>query len=361
MDVRIQIGLATREDVAAILAISNWAAEHTPANFATEPEALESWTTLYDDTAVRYPWLVARDESGVVGYAKASPHKSRGAYAWTVELAVYIRADQHRRGIGKALYRRLIPMLRRQGFVTALAGITDGNAASVALHMAFGFVPCATFHRVGWKFGGWHDVRYFELDLRPGDHMPVQTKPVAEVWPSELRTERLWLRRWRDSDLAPFAALNADPAVMEHFPAPLSATESDALAGRIRSFLDGRGFGNWAVEIPGVTAFAGFVGLSVPRFQAPFTPCVEVGWRLAPAHWGQGYATEGARAAMEFGFTELGLDEIVSFTAPGNLASRRVMEKVGMQYAEELVFEHPSVPVGHRLRPHVLYRRRSQA
>jgi RimJ/RimL family protein N-acetyltransferase len=171
-----------------------------------------------------------------------------------------------------------------------------------------------------------------------------------------LKTERLLLRPWRDDDLAPFAAMNADPEVMRHFPATLDRAESDALAGRIREGFAARGFGNWAVEVPGVTSFAGFVGLSVPRFDAPFMPCVEIGWRLARACWGKGYATEAARAALAFGFGDLKLPEIVSFTAVANLPSRRVMERLDMRHDPTGDFDHPSLPEGHRLRRHVLYR-----
>jgi RimJ/RimL family protein N-acetyltransferase len=170
----------------------------------------------------------------------------------------------------------------------------------------------------------------------------------------ELRTERLLLRAWRDEDLEPFAALNADPEVMRHFPAVLGRTDSDAQAARIRAHLVTHGFGLWAVEVPGQAAFIGFVGLAVPRFETHFTPCVEIGWRLAREHQGRGYATEGARAALGFGFTHLGLAEIVSFTVPANLASRRVMEKLGMQHTED--FDHPLMPGGHPLQRHVLYR-----
>jgi RimJ/RimL family protein N-acetyltransferase len=172
----------------------------------------------------------------------------------------------------------------------------------------------------------------------------------------ELRTERLLLRGWCEADLAPFAALNADPQVMAFFPATLSRAESDAMAGRIRAHFAEHGFGLWAVEIPGACPFAGFVGLSVASFPAPFTPCVEVGWRLTHHHWRRGYATEAARAALAFGFERAGLDEVVSFTAEGNAASRRVMERLGMRRDPSGDFDHPSVPEGHRLRRHVLYR-----
>ena len=173
---------------------------------------------------------------------------------------------------------------------------------------------------------------------------------------SELRTPRLLLRRWRPEDRIPFAALNADPKVMEHFPGLYSAEETDRMIARIEQHFEERGFGLWAVEIIDVAPFAGFVGLSVPRIEAHFTPCVEVGWRLAAEYWGHGYATEGARAALAYGFDILGLQEIVSFTVPENIRSRRVMEKIGMRHDEAGDFEHPLLPEGHRLRRHVLYR-----
>jgi len=171
-----------------------------------------------------------------------------------------------------------------------------------------------------------------------------------------LRTDRLLLRRWRDSDREPFAAINADPRVMEFFPATLTRAQSDELAERIERELEERSFGLWAVEVPEVVEFAGFVGLEVPSFESHFTPCVEVGWRLAAEHWGRGYASEAARAAVRFGFERLGLKEIVSFTARTNLRSRRVMERIGMTHRSADDFDHPGLPPGHPLRPHVLYR-----
>lgn len=143
---------------------------------------------------------------------------------------------------------------------------------------------------------------------------------------------------------------------MEHFPAPLSSEESDTLVARIEAHFDQRGFGLWAVEVPDVAPFVGFVGLSVPRLEAHFTRCVEIGWRLAAKHWGKGYATEGARAVLAFGFETLLLGEIVSFTTTGNLPSRRVMEKIGMTRDPADDFDHPALPPGHALRRHVLYR-----
>jgi RimJ/RimL family protein N-acetyltransferase len=179
--------------------------------------------------------------------------------------------------------------------------------------------------------------------------------------PAELRTERLLLRAWREADREPFAALNLNPRVAEYLPSTLSRAQSDSLVSRIEAGFERHGFGLWAAEIPGVAPFAGFLGLAIPRFEAHFTPCVEIGWRLAEQHWGHGYATEGARAAAAFAFDELQLEEIVSFTASENARSRRVMEKLGMSHAPGDDFDHPGLPDGHRLRRHVLYRLRREA
>jgi RimJ/RimL family protein N-acetyltransferase len=175
---------------------------------------------------------------------------------------------------------------------------------------------------------------------------------------SELRTERLLLRQWRDGDLEPFAAMNADPEVMRHFPALLDREESDEAAGRIRAKIAEDGWGLWATEVVGVAPFVGFVGLWVPSLELHFTPCVEIGWRLAREHWGRGYATEAASASLAYGFEELGLEEIVAWTSVGNERSRRVMERLGMTRDPADDFDHPLIPVGHHARPHVLYRLR---
>lgn len=169
-----------------------------------------------------------------------------------------------------------------------------------------------------------------------------------------LRTERLVLRPWRDTDLAPFAALNADPQVMEHFPSTLTPIQSDALVEQFRARMEEQGWGLWAVEVPGVVDLAGFVGLN-PGDGALGRPCIEVGWRLAKAWWGRGYAPEGAVAAVRFAFDELALEEVVSFTVPENLRSRRVMEKIGLTFAGR--FEHARLALErHPMRFHVLYR-----
>ena len=163
------------------------------------------------------------------------------------------------------------------------------------------------------------------------------------------------LRGWRESDLEPFAALNADPVVMEHFPSTITRARSDSIVlERVLPMFAEHGFGWWAVDVPGVAPFVGFVGLQEPSFDAWFTPCVEVGWRLSREHWGHGYATEAARAALTHGFDVVGLDEIVSFTVPANVRSRAVMERLGMRYDGE--FEHPRLAEGSPLRTHVLYR-----
>jgi RimJ/RimL family protein N-acetyltransferase len=171
----------------------------------------------------------------------------------------------------------------------------------------------------------------------------------------ELKTPRLILRQWRDSDLAPFAELNADPEVMRYFPAVLTRAESDASAERLRAELDEQGWGLWALEVPGVARFIGFVGLDRVRFEAHFTPAIEVGWRLERRSWGRGYATEAARAALRFAFEELRCPEVVSFTALANAPSRRVMERLGMTHDPADDFDHPAVPDGPLLR-HALYR-----
>lgn len=171
-----------------------------------------------------------------------------------------------------------------------------------------------------------------------------------------IQTERLRLRPWRESDREPFARLNADPHVMRYFPAPLSPPESDTMADLIEAQMAARGFTLYAAELRETGAFIGFIGLSVPSFEAHFTPCVEIGWRLAADWWNRGLATEGARAVLRHGFDALRLDEVVAMTAAVNLPSRRVMEKLGMTYDAADDFDHPRISPGHPLRPHVLYR-----
>ncbi len=165
-------------------------------------------------------------------------------------------------------------------------------------------------------------------------------------------TERLVLRQWRDSDVDPFARLCADPEVMEFFPSTETYDQTRERVGSNIEFIDDHGWGKWAVEVPGVANFIGFIGLAIPRFR---TDWVEVGWRLDKPYWGFGYASEGASAALAYGFDELGLDEIVSFTAVPNVRSQRVMQRIGMHHDPSDDFDHPNLPDGHWLRRHVLY------
>jgi RimJ/RimL family protein N-acetyltransferase len=171
-----------------------------------------------------------------------------------------------------------------------------------------------------------------------------------------LSGDRVRLRRWRDEDRQAFAFMNSDARVMAFFRSPLSRVESDAMVDRIQKHFCEHGFGLWAIEIPGGAPFIGFAGLSWARFSAPFTPCVEVGWRLAFEHWGHGYATEAARLALGHGFGTLTLSEIVSFTSATNQRSRAVMERLGMRRDPAEDFDYPSFPEGHPLQRHVLYR-----
>jgi phosphinothricin acetyltransferase len=175
------IALAGREDVERVLAISNAAAASGIANLAIEPEPLEQWVAAFEWDREKYPWLVWREDGRVTAFAKAGPHRTRDAYAWTAEVSVYVEPSAHRRGIARQLYARLIPLLTAQGYFTLIAGISQPNEPSVALHEAFGFKPCATFTRAGFKRGGWRDVGYWELHMNRG--VPGLIKTVAACWP----------------------------------------------------------------------------------------------------------------------------------------------------------------------------------
>jgi RimJ/RimL family protein N-acetyltransferase len=171
-----------------------------------------------------------------------------------------------------------------------------------------------------------------------------------------VRTERLTLRGWRPEDRAPFAAMNADPRVSEHLLGPISPDDSDEMVDRVMTCWSRRGYGLWAAERRDSGTFIGYVGLWPATFDAHFTPAVEVGWRLAPEHWGHGFATEGGRAALRYGFDDIDLDEIVSFTAAVNTRSVRVMDRLGMRRDTDGDFDHPVMPLDHPARSHVLYR-----
>jgi RimJ/RimL family protein N-acetyltransferase len=171
-----------------------------------------------------------------------------------------------------------------------------------------------------------------------------------------LESDRLLLRDWIEDDFEPFAALNADETVMAHFPAPLGRAQSDSFAKRIQQGLDHNGFGLYAVAVKATGGFIGFVGFSRVGFKAAFTPAVEIGWRLAYSAWGQGYATEAAKACLNHGFAKLGFQNLVSFTTRGNKRSIAVMERIGMTRNPDDDFECPMVPPGNGQRPHMLYR-----
>lgn len=171
-----------------------------------------------------------------------------------------------------------------------------------------------------------------------------------------ITTPRLLLRPWKPEDLASFAAMNADQRVMEYFPATLSLDESKQAIDKYILHFKQYGFGWWAATLLDTGEFIGFVGLAHVNFTAPFTPAVEIGWRLAFDYWGKGYATEGAKAVLQYGFQVLNLDEIVSFTVVQNIRSQRVMERIGMHHDSKDDFDHPKLPEGHWLRRHVLYR-----
>lgn len=174
--------------------------------------------------------------------------------------------------------------------------------------------------------------------------------------PITLHTPRLTLREWRDADVDAFAAMFDDPPVMEFLMPAKDRAAIDAIIGRVRAHFVQHGFGWWAAELKATGQFIGFIGLSHVPFEAHFTPAVEIGWRLASAHWGQGYATEGAKAALDAGFTRLGLPEIVSFTVPANRRSWHVIQRIGMTHDEADDFDHPRLTEGDPLRRHVLHR-----
>lgn len=175
--------------------------------------------------------------------------------------------------------------------------------------------------------------------------------------PTSLFTPRLHLRPWRAEDLAPFATLNADPEVMRHFPTTLDRAASDALAQRCNDLIAAQGWGFWAAALRANGAFIGFIGLHRPAAHLPCSPCIEVGWRLARPYWGSGLATEGARAAADFAFGTLAVDEVVAFTTLDNHRSEAVMQRLGMR-RDATPFAHPDLPDGHPLQMHVLYRLR---
>jgi len=173
-----------------------------------------------------------------------------------------------------------------------------------------------------------------------------------------LRTKRLILRPWKPDDLEPFSEMNADLKVMAYYASILTREESDALASKIQQDYATRAYGFWAIEIPGIAPFIGYVGLNYWNLEMSFAPCIDIGWRLASSHWGHGYATEGAQEALRYGFEELDLSEIVAMATIGNVRSRRTMERLGMIHNPDENFHHPKLPKDHLLSMRVLYRLR---
>jgi RimJ/RimL family protein N-acetyltransferase len=254
-----------------------------------------------------------------------------------LELTYALRAPYTGRGYAREAAVALIDFAREhcaQGDI--VAAVDEPNQASLQVLARLGFAQTGS---VRGAFG-----RMLQYRLPPG-------RP-----PLERRTQRLVLRPFRDTDRESFARLNADPLVMQHFPSTLTRSESDALVDRALAHFQTHGFSFWAIELPQVPGCIGFTGLAVPSFASHFTPCVEIGWRLAREHWGRGYAQEAARAALHSAFVHLGLEQVVSFTSTGNGRSRRVMQRLGMQHNPNDDFDHPNLPVGHPLRRHVLYR-----
>ena len=185
--------------------------------------------------------------------------------------------------------------------------------------------------------------------------MPLYEQQKNMTFLIEPTTERLLLRQWRDTDIARFGKINADPKVMEYFPSTLSEEESQTMAQKIRSRIERNGWGFWAVESISDKEFLGFIGLNEPDYQLPVSPCIEVGWRLGTEYWGNGYATEAAKKCLEVGFDTLNFSEIYAFTPVSNNRSRAVMVRIGMKNTFSN-FEHPLVPEAHKLREHVLYK-----
>jgi RimJ/RimL family protein N-acetyltransferase len=304
----------------------------------------ESWTRGLIDTS-REAFDRSKLGLWLVSEPGAPAEQAFGfAGFWTFEgvgsapqLLYALRADRTGRGLAREIAGALIDFARVHAALETIEAAVDApNVASLRVLESLGF------ERYGEGEGAFGKTILMRLPAR---------KP-----PLQWRSQRLLLRPFRDSDFAPFAKLNADPEVMRHFPSTLTRAESDALAARVRDAHATQGFGLWALELPGEIPFLGFTGLTVPRFESHFTPCVEIGWRLARAHWGKGYAHEAARAALRLGFVHMQLPQIVSFTSVNNLRSRQLMERLGMRRDPGEDFDHPWLPAGHPLRRHVLYR-----
>jgi RimJ/RimL family protein N-acetyltransferase len=349
----VQIRVATAEDADAIarIHVAGWQWGYRaliPASFldalSVERRAASWKTTLATADPPTRVLIASRAGRDVgicaVGLPQDAGHPPLTAYVG----AIYLVEEVARTGIGSALLEAALEDAARRGFRRAYLWCLADRAPARAFYEKRGFRHDGVTKAEDRGEFVARSVRY------------VRDLAGAATPAREIVTARMLLRPWRDEDLAPFAELNADPAVMELFPKTLSREESDALAARIRRHGDEHGFGLWAVELPGVAPFIGFIGLSYPHLPPPFAPSVEIGWRLARAHWNRGLATEGARAALDAAFRLLHLTEVVAMTVPANVRSRAVMEKLGMHHAPEDDFDHPKLPEGHPLRRHLLYR-----
>lgn len=318
--------------------------EHIRRYLLDGRELPESWTrALIETSRTEFTrsklgiWLVSERGAPLaqaIGFAGFWSFDGVGS---APQLVYALRAGHTGRGYAGEIAAALIDFARAHRALDAVeAAVDEPNLASRRVLQRLGFVACG---EAPGAFGTMLLVR-----------LP------ACVPPREWRTERLLMRPFRDADVAPFARMNADPEVMRHFPAPLTPAESAAQAARLRAKFDAQGYGLWALELPGQVPFLGFTGLGHPSFQSHFTPCVEIGWRLAREHWRQGYALEAARAALHVAFVQLRLSQVVAFTAASNLPSQQLMQRLGMHRDPADDFDHPNVPDGHALQRHVLYR-----
>lgn len=250
----------------------------------------------------------------------------------------------------------VVPWMRRRGYATAALGLMRERVRAEGLRYAD--ITCDVDNEPSRKVivaNGGAPFQRFDKPASNGGTPSFRCRwYTGAPHPIEVETERLRLRQWRDEDLGAFAALNADPEVMQHFPGCLSREESDAAAARARAGIDSRGWGFWAVERRTDGAFIGMAGVTVAPEAMPFYPAIEAGWRLARNAWGQGFATEAARGALRVAFDLLDLPEVVAFTAHSNERSVAVMRRLGMR--EDAAFDHPALPEGHRLRRHRLFR-----
>lgn len=293
--------------------------------------------------------FVAEDsEKGIIGFAIGGPVRE-GNPSYDGELyAIYLFREFHGQGIGKKLFLAVSEWLFERGHKSMLIWVLKDNPTRKFYESMGGIELNSKVIEIGSPLDeisyGWTDLSSLVISQRANIKIP------------RLESDRLILREWRESDIEPFANMNTDPVVMEFFPKLLSYEESKQFVLNSNTILNDKQFGLWAAEVKETKEFIGFIGLAVPTFEAPFTPCTEIGWRLKANSWGNGFATEGAKRVLEYAFSDLDLKEIVSFTSELNVRSWKVMERIGMSRNPNEDFDHPKVEEGHKLRRHVLYR-----